>query len=84
MAKKEIHLLYSCDAQKYYPSMRLVVASTNMKNIVSAVKDEIKKRNMTYAGTENVKEALKQIREDFNPNLLEYGYVESVVDGERQ
>jgi len=81
MKPKNIYLLYSCDIHKMHSSMSLVMASTSESKIRKEIKSQIKDGEMRYgANIEDLKLA------DLNHlnNCLDFGYIEIVVDGERQ
>ena len=81
MKPKNIYLLYSCDIHKMHSSMSLVMASTSESKIRKEIKSQNKDGEMRYgANIEDLKLA------DLNHlnNCLDFGYIEIVVDGERQ
>ena len=73
--KKNIYLLYSCDEWKSYSSFRLIMASTDEKEIKRRIKaDEIE----YCSGTEDLdKKSLYDL-----DNCLKYGNIQIVNDGE--
>jgi len=81
MKPKNIYLLYSCDIHKMHSSMNLVMASTSESKIRREIKSQIKEGNMRYGAD---KDDLKQKELSYLNNCLDFGYIEIVVDGERQ
>ena len=81
MKPKNIYLLYSCDIHKMHSSMCLVMASTSESKIRREIKSQIKDGNMRYGA--NV-EDLKLADLNYLNSCLDFGYIEIVVDGERQ
>ncbi len=93
---KNIYILYTCNEWKEYSSMSLVAASTSIRKIKSIIIQEIKDGDMEYKGScsdENASiinqiKALRKDWEEFGEYFvfehLEYGYVETVEDGEIQ
>jgi hypothetical protein len=77
----EIYLLYSCDAWKSKSSMRLIMATTIRETIEGAVCASIQKGDMDYAGKSGSAASAAYARER-NDRLLEFGYLETLRDGE--
>jgi len=81
MKPKNIYLFYSCDIHKMHSSMSLVMASTSESKIRKEIKSQIKDGNMRYGADEN---NLKLADLSYLNTSLDFGYIEIVVDGERQ
>lgn len=88
-----IHLLYTCDIHKSWASMRLHVVTTNESVLLDHLKDCLKANDMAYNCSDEEDEqcysdteldALNQIPFEEINTLLDYGYIETVVDGEVQ
>lgn len=79
--EKEIYLLYSCDDWKSYNSFRLVMASTNENEVRKEVIKQVDKGYMDYDSCLDELETLDL--ESIN-NILEYGFINIVKDGELQ
>ena len=79
--EKEIYLLYSCDDWKSYSSFRLVMASTNENEVRKEVIKQVDKGYMDYDSCLDELETLDL--ESIN-NILEYGFINIVKDGELQ
>jgi len=78
---KNIYLLYSCDIHKTHSSMRLIITSTSESKIRKEIKNQIKEGNMRYGADED---NLKLADLNYINTSLDFGYIETVVDGERQ
>lgn len=76
-----IYLLYSCNQWKECSSMSLLMASTDENKIREEVITQVKNNDMKY---EDYQEDLVDLCLHEMSNRLEYGYIETVVDGERQ
>jgi len=88
---KEIYLLFSCDAWKTNDSLRLIVATTSIRKLKNILKQNITNKNMEYDTPRSISAACRELSAmDFKNDLylintlLEYGYIECVVDGEIQ
>jgi hypothetical protein len=91
---KKIYLLNSCDEYKWYSNMSLIMASTSERRIIAEIKRQIKFGYMAYTkGNDNMSKTAqcKMLIEDlknegvkFVFDILEFGYVNIVVDGEKQ
>ena len=91
---KIIYVLNSCNGWKERNSMSLVTASTSIRKIKSIIIQEIKNGNMEYKGrcreeNSSITQQIKALRKDWEEygndfvfGCLEYGYVETVKDGE--
>ena len=88
-----IYLLYTCDIHKSWASMRLHVATTNESVLLDCLKDCLKANIMAYNCSDEEDEqcysdteldALDQIPFGEINVLLDYGYIQTVVDGETQ
>lgn len=92
---KNIYLLYACDEYKAKSSMSLVVASTSQSRIISILREEIRSQNMDYKGYTGTKAEAK-FREDVTHVIafpdtfmsdiapyVDYGFIDSVRDGEK-
>lgn len=91
---KIICILSSCDEWKSWNSMSLVAASTSIRKIKSIIIHKIKEGDMEYRKGDDNRSKTAQIKlfrddwkkygMDYALNLLEYGYVKVVEDGEIQ
>ena len=93
---KIIYILSTCNEWKEWSSMSLVAATTSIRKIKSIIIQKIKDGDIEYKGrcSEENASVTKQIKalkedweeygEDFVFEHLEYGYVETVADGEIQ
>ena len=93
---KTIYILSTCNEWKEWSSMSLVAASTSLRKVKSIIIQKIKDGDVEYKGRcseENasitkqikaLKEDWKEEGNDFVFDHLEYGYVETVADGEIQ
>jgi len=81
MKPKNIYLLYSCDIHKMHSNMKLIMASTSENKIKKEIESQIKEGNMRYGV--NV-EDLKLADLNYLNTSLDFGYIEIVIDGERQ
>lgn len=92
MEKPVIFVLFSCDEWKTSSSMRFITATLSLETLFCVVKAEILNDNMNYSRGKDGLSAEEQaalftsdVDEegiDFALDLLEYGYVEGVEDGE--
>ena len=97
MSKKNgegtIYLLFSCNKWKEHTSMSLVMATTYPEKILAGIDGYVKKDEMEY-GDGSRKKQRELLKQDFLKfqdesllglnNLLQYGYLEIVKDGEIQ
>lgn len=91
---KKIYILNSCDEWKSWSSMTLIMVSTSLRKIKGEIINQIKEGNIEYKrGNENFSKTaqIKMLREDYEKygdkfvfDNLTYGYINDVVDGERQ
>lgn len=91
---KNIYILFSCNEWKEYSSMSLVAATASVRKIKSIIIQMIKDDDMEYKrGCENLSKTgqIKMLRKDWDErgmsfvfDNLDYGYVETVTDGEIQ
>ncbi len=93
---KNIYILSTCNEWKEWSSMSLVAASTSLRKIKSIIIQKIKDNDIEYKGScsdENasITNQIKTLRKDWEEcgkdfvfEHLEYGYVETVEDGEIQ
>jgi len=81
MKNKNIYLLYTCNIWKNYDSMRLIMASTSESKIRKEIKNQIKDGNMKYNADDK---DLKEAELNYLNNCLDFGYIDIVVDGEKQ
>ena len=81
MKQKNIYLLYTCNLHKNHSSMSLIMASTSESKIRKEIKNQIKEGNMRYGAN---KDDLKKEELNYINNCLDFGYVDIVLDGERQ
>jgi len=81
MKPKNIYLLYSCDIHKMHSSMSLVMVSTSENKIRKEIKSQIEDGNMRYGADEK---DLKLADFNYINTNLDFGYIEIVIDGERQ
>lgn len=79
----KIYLLFACDIWKSHASMRLLMATTIRKTIDDLICEKLCQRDMRYGGQEG-ESAVDCYLDSKNPDCLEYGYLETVHDGEKR
>ncbi len=82
----KIYLLYTCNEWKERASMRLAVATKSEKKLVSQIKKEIKMGWMEVDGLTGEKGIQAFEKQDCSHkyDIIQYGYVDIVEDGEMQ
>lgn len=81
---KKIYLFYSCNQWKEYSSMKLIMASSDKSKIIEQIEVELLANNMEYAGADGKDGVLEFRAREYDFNLLGYGFVDVVGDGEVQ
>jgi len=78
---ENIYLLYSCDGWRIHNTMELIMASTNEEKIKKEIKNQVINKHMGYKG--NIDD-LDDRELTYINDYLKCGYIEIVVDGEKQ
>ena len=89
-----IYIICSCDVWKSRNSMRIITATTSVTKLKQLIAQLIEDGAFDYDVAQNPygKDAASRFREDYNNRKLDvgvlndiliYGYVEAVADGER-
>lgn len=90
MKRRQIFLVFSCDEWKSRDSMRLDMATMNVRHLRHFISEKIKKGDYEYGDSElSARKQAEQFRKDFETetasyidSLLRYATYEYVIDGE--
>ena len=78
-----IYILFSCNAWKEYSSMRVVFVGDSVDFLEEKIRNEIREGNMCYSSEDlSVEEQLALFDEEFDDNLLIYGFVDTYTNND--